>query len=97
MFVHPQNLEAGESFGWRHGFKVCTGSLYLGGYITDDVSKGDWLKNSTEKWERDICAISKMGDIYHQDSYYAVACAVQSYWIFMKRVTKDTRQVFMGL
>ena len=64
LVVHPENLEAGELFGRCHGFKVCTGARYLGGYTEDDKSKGDWLKNGTEKWEREIFALSKRADKY---------------------------------
>ena len=49
MIVHPINLESGGLFGQCHGFKVCTGARYLGGYIQDDKSKVDWLKKHTEK------------------------------------------------
>ena len=31
IIVRPDNLEAGKVFGARHGFKVCTGTRYLGG------------------------------------------------------------------
>ena len=41
LVMHQQNLKAGELFGQRNGFKVCTGARYLGGYIGDDTSKGD--------------------------------------------------------
>ena len=36
MIVHPNNIEFGKRFGLRHGFQVCTGACYLGGYIRDD-------------------------------------------------------------
>ena len=50
-----------------------------------------------EKWERDIRDLRKMADRYPQKSYAAMAHAVQSEWIFMKCVMKDTVQVFKGL
>ena len=31
LIVHPENLEPGKRFGLSHGFKVCTGTHYLGG------------------------------------------------------------------
>ena len=96
LVAHPQNLKAGELFGRRHGFKVCTGVLYLGGYIRDDVSKGDWLKKGTKKWERDIHVIRKMIDKYPQESYTVVDRVIQSEWIFLQRVKKDTVQAFTG-
>ena len=47
LIVCPDNIEAGKVFVARHGFKVCTGARYLGGYILDDESKHDWLKQRT--------------------------------------------------
>ena len=47
LIVHPENLKDGKEFGPRHGFKVCTGARYLGGYIGDNESKSDWLRERT--------------------------------------------------
>ena len=59
IVLHPQNLESIEKFRQRHGFKVCMSACYIGGYIGDEKTKGDWLKEHTEKWEGDICALRK--------------------------------------
>ena len=47
-----------------------------------------------DKWERDICALSKMADKYPQESYAALDLAVQSERIFLQCLTKYTGQVF---
>ena len=49
LVVHTQNLEAGEEFGQRHGFKVCMGARYLGVYIRYEKTKGDWIKYRKDK------------------------------------------------
>ena len=51
----------------------------------------------TEKWESDIRALSKTSKKYPQESYSAAARAVQSDWIFLQRVKKDTGQEFARL
>ena len=66
--MHPNNIKAGELSGQCHGSKVCTGALYLGGYIGDGKSKGDWLKKRTEKWESNVRALRKTSDKYFQKS-----------------------------
>ena len=33
LIVRPEIFEAGKVFEVRHGFRVCTGARYLGGYI----------------------------------------------------------------
>ena len=47
LIVHPENLEDGKEFGARHGFKVFTGARYLGGYIRDDESNINWMRDRT--------------------------------------------------
>ena len=49
-----------------------------------------------DKWERDICAFRKMAEKYPQESYVAVAYALQLKWIFLQRVTKNEVQAFTG-
>ena len=73
MIVHPNNLKAGRLFGLCHGFKVYTGVSYLGSYIGDDKSKGDWIQKWTEKCKRNIRAVTATAEKYHRESYAAVA------------------------
>ena len=96
--MHPENLKAGKRFGASSRFKVCTGARYLGGYIGNEKSKCEWLKDRTEKWGRNIHAIAKMavGNYTHQSSTMVIS-VIQSECIFLKRVTKDTGQAFVGL
>ena len=64
LIVHPENIEARKNFRERHGFRVCTGARYLGGYIGDDKSKRDWLTERTLKWENNVNTISKSAGKY---------------------------------
>ena len=57
LIVCPDNLEAGKIFRAHHRFRVCTGARYLGGYIRDDKSKQNWLRESTLTWEKNINTI----------------------------------------
>ena len=50
LIVRLENLEAGKVFGARHAFRVFTGAHYLVGYIGDDDSKRDWLRECTLTW-----------------------------------------------
>ena len=44
LIVCLENLEAGNVFVARHGFKMCTGAHYIGGYIGDNMSKHDCMR-----------------------------------------------------
>ena len=53
------------------------GARYLGGYIGDDESKSDWLRERTLTWEKNINTISKTAGKYPQESYSTVVHAIQ--------------------
>ena len=97
LIEHPENLEARKDFGARHGFKICVGAHCLGGYIGDDESKSDWLRERTLTWENNINTVSRTVGKYLQESYAAVVRAIQSDWIFLQRVTWYTKDVFTGV
>ena len=64
LIVHPVNIEARKSFGLCRGFKLFTGTLYLGSFIEDDGSKRDFLKERTKTWERNIHTIIETAGKY---------------------------------
>ena len=86
--MHINHLEAGNLFGLRHGFKVCTGMCYLGSYIGEDKYKRECIKDRTETWEKNMCTSRKTTRKFHQEIYAMVVCAIQSEWIFLQCVTK---------
>ena len=65
-------------FSARHRFRVCTGAHYLRGYIDDDDSKHDWLRDRTLTWEKNINTVRENAGKYPQESYAAVVRAIQS-------------------
>ena len=79
-------------FGLRHGFKVGTCTRYLDGYIGDDESKRDFLKDSMYLWEQNICMISETAGKYTKESYAAVVLAIQSEWIFIHTRLRERRK-----
>ena len=78
LIVNPDHIEAGKEFGDRHGFKLCTDARHLGGYIGYGKSNRNCLRESMETWEKNIGTIIKTAEKYPQESYVAVACAIQS-------------------
>ena len=90
LIICLENIEAGKVFGARHGFRVCKGARYFGGYIGDNESKCDWLRERTMKWGKNINTISETAEKYPQESYAVVVRVIQLEWIFLQRVTWDT-------
>ena len=81
----------------RHRFKVCTGAHYLGGFIGDDKSKRDGLKERTHAWERKIHTARETAGKYTQESYAGVVRSIQLERPFIYRVTDNTGDAFMGV
>ena len=77
MIVRPENIKVGKSFRARHGFKVCKGARYLGGYIGDNESKHDCLRERTLTWDKNIRMIRKTAENYPLESYSTVVRAIQ--------------------
>ena len=73
------------------------GARYLGGYIRENESKRNCLRERTLTWEKNINTISKNAGKYPQESYVAVVRAIQSEWIFLQHVTWDTGDEFTGV
>ena len=97
LIVHPENLKAGKEFGARHGFKVCTGTHYLRGYIKDNDYKSNWLRECTLAWDKSIDTISKTAGKYPQESYATVVHEIQSEWIFLQCATWYMGDTFTGV
>ena len=64
IIVHLYNIAARKYFGLCHGFQVCMGTRYMGGFIGDDKSKRDWLNYQMSKWEKKIVrSLKRWGNI----------------------------------
>ena len=81
-------------FAARHGFKVFTGARYLEGCIVDKDSRRDCLREPILTWDNNTGTIIKTAGGYPQESYAAVARAIQSECIFLQCVTWYTRYAF---
>ena len=78
LIVRPENIDSGKLFGARHLLKVCTGARYIGGYIRENKSKHDWMRERTLTREKNTSTISKTTGKYTQESYAVVVRAIQS-------------------
>ena len=89
LIVYSDIRKGGKLFGLHHRFKMWTCVCHVGGYIREDSSKHDWLKERTAMWEQNIWTIRKTAGKYPQERYAAMVCVIQSEWIFLQRLTMD--------
>ena len=79
--------------GARHRFSVCTDAHYLGGYIGDDESKYNWLRERTLTWEKNINTIIKTARKYPQKSYYAVVYIQSNQSVYFVKAQPGTQDI----
>ena len=73
------------------------GAIYFGGYIRDDESKYEWLKERVDTWDQKICTIRKTAGKYPEESYATVVRAIQLEWIFLQNITTNMGDMFAGV
>ena len=75
---------------------MCTGSHYLG-VSFGGGSKCDWLEDRTSIWECNIHMVNETVGKHPRESYSAVLRVIQSEWVFLKCVTRNTGDAFIGV
>ena len=96
LIMLPDNLTSRKEFGLCHEFNVCTGMYYLGGFIGNDKSKCDWLKDLTTKREKKIVQSPKQWGKSPGELRCGGLCNTIIMDIFAT-CEKDTGYTFMGV
>ena len=69
------------------GFKVVTGSRYLGGFIGDQAEQREWVAQKASTWAEGILKLSKVVGRYPQAAYAGLQKSQQQEWQLLERVT----------
>jgi hypothetical protein len=60
------------------GFKVTTGSRYLGGFVGEEAGRDTWLEEKIQAWEECIQQLSSVSGIYQQLAYAGMQRSLQA-------------------
>eukprot|EP00978_Attheya_sp_CCMP212_P005533 scaffold12431_cov57-Attheya_sp.AAC.8 len=87
LVVREANLAAAQVAFKDLGFKITTGSRYLGGFIGEAAPQEEWVRGKTDAWATAVTTIAKVCQHYPQLAYAGLQKSLQQEWQFLQRVT----------
>jgi len=94
LIVKEHNKERAEVCFADFGFKVVTGSRYLGGFIGDKAEQREWVEEKATTWAAGVIELSKVVGRYPQAAYAGLQKSLQQEWQFLQRVTSGLSDEF---
>ena len=83
LVVPPLNVAMEEELFRGMGMTVVTGSLYLGGFISNREAKETWLANKVHGWDKSEKTLSGVARKYPQSAYKGLQKSLQQEWAFV--------------
>jgi hypothetical protein len=97
LIMRPENKANAKIEFADLGFKVTTGSRYLGGFIGEEDNQDEWLEELTEKWTSAIGELVLAAKLYPQFAYCGLNKSLQQEWHFIQRVCEGISGSFTGV
>jgi hypothetical protein len=95
IIVSEKNFDKAKEF--FVGFKVTTGSRYLGGFIGETTAKEEWIDSLVEEWIKDVESLSIAAIDFPQAAYAAFQKSKQMEWQYVQRVVRGLQNSFDSL
>ena len=70
------------------GFKVVTGSRYLGGFVGEDAAMSTWLEKKLTGWKEAVNELAYAAKTIPQAAYCGLQKSLQAGWQFVQRVVE---------
>jgi hypothetical protein len=94
IIVEEQNKKKAETCFKDFGFKVVTGSRYLGGFIGEKADQREWVEKKAQTWADSVLELSKVAGRHPQTAYAGLQKSLQQEWQFLQRVTSGLSDEF---
>ena len=85
LVVKPQSVERATALFQHLGFKIVTGTRYLGGHIGDEAACTDWVESKVDGWAKGIRALSTVARSSPQCAFAGLQKSLQSEWMHLQR------------
>ena len=76
------------------GIQVVTGSRYLGGFVGEQETEGQWVQTKVSGWAESVCTLAGVAHKHLQSAYAGVQKSLQQEWTFVQRVTPGIGDAF---
>ena len=70
------------------------GSRYLGGYIGERKTEGQWVQEKVEGWADSVRTLTGMARKHPQSAYAGLQKSLQQEWAFVQQVTPGISNAF---
>jgi hypothetical protein len=97
IVVASHNLEKAKHEFKDLGFKVVTGTRYLGGFIGENEAFNEWIETKTENWEHAVTQLAAAAKDFPQSAYAGLQKSLQQEWQFVQRATENCGERFNNL
>ena len=76
------------------GIQVDTGSLYLGGFIGERETEGQWVQTKVVGWADSVRTLAGVSRNHPQSAYAGLQNSLQQEWAFVQQVTPGIGDAF---
>ena len=92
--VSEQNVPRAKEYFRGMGIQVVTGRRYLGGYIGERETEGQWVQEKVEGWAESVRTLAGVACKHPQSAYAGLQKSLQQEWAFVQRVTPGISNAF---
>ena len=85
MVVSKHNVAAAKAAFSDLGFRVVTGSRYLGGFIGEEAAQAAWLDDKISSWAEAVGTMAGLTRRHPQTAYAGMQKSLQNEWQFVQR------------
>lgn len=86
LIVAEHNIEKAKEYFADLGFKIKTGSRYLGGFIGEETARAEWLQSEIDEWTNAVHLLAAAANKYPQSAYAAIQKSLQQRGQYVQRV-----------
>jgi hypothetical protein len=97
LVVQEHNREKAKAEFRDYGFKIVTGTHYLGGFIGEAAAQKTWLEAKTKDWAEAVSELAMVAERYPQAAYAGLQKSLQQEWQFLQRVTHGLGDEFSAI
>ena len=94
LVVSEQNVPRAKEYFRGMVVQVVTGIRYLGGYVGEWETEGQWLQEKVEGWAESVRTLAGVAHKHLQSAYAGLQKSLQQEWAFVQRVTPGISNVF---
>ena len=87
LVVLEKNVPRAKEYFRGMGIQVVTGSRYIGGYVGERETEGQWVQEKVEGWREYVSTLAGVARKHPQSAYEGLQKSLKQEWAFVQRGT----------